>query len=75
VDSRLHQTTYQWVKLHGVEVGGIWIENQEATNDFLQKSGIATANKTPIFFLSYHEVILIVGSLDVVALDEKAFGV
>ena len=71
----LHRTDYQWVKLHGVEVGGIWIESQDLTNLFLQSSGVATAPKTPLFFLPYHQVSLVVGTLDAPALDEKAFGV
>jgi hypothetical protein len=29
----------QIVKLHGVEAGGLWLESQKATNDFLTKIG------------------------------------
>jgi hypothetical protein len=63
------------VKLLGVEVGGIWVESQEITNQMLQFIGQATAEQTPIVFLPYHAIASILVSIEGVALDEKAFGV
>lgn len=72
---RLHAVKHQDVKLLGVEVGGLWIENQGITNAILQAAGVATGPRTPIFFLPWHEIATIFHYLPQQALDEKAFGV
>lgn len=66
---------YQSLKLHEVEASGLWVENQEITNFMLEKYGLATTPKTMIFFLPFHEIRFVLGSLDVPSLGEKAFGV
>jgi hypothetical protein len=63
------------VKIVGVESGGLWIESQVVTNALLQSIGMATAPKTPVLFVPYHEMKGILASVDQTALDEKAFGV
>ena len=72
---RIHNSHYQSVKLHAVEAGGIWVESQELTNQFLQAAGTQVAKRTPLFFFPYHEIALVIGRLNAPALDEKAFGV
>ena len=73
--TRLHPTRYQKVKLLGVEAGGIWIESQDVTNAILQLFGAASAPTTLVLFFPYHEIGFVLNKLDVVSLDEKAFGV
>lgn len=71
---KIHQTIIQRVKLIGVESGGIWVESQDATNAILKRFNVATAPKTPVFFLPYHEIAFAIAGLDKVSLDEKSFG-
>jgi hypothetical protein len=49
----------QQVKLLGVEAGGVWIESQEITNQFLVHFKIATAPNTFVFFLPYGQIEMI----------------
>jgi hypothetical protein len=68
-------TVLQFVKLHGVETGGLWLESQKATNDFLTRIGAQAAPKTAVFFVPYHQITLVIASLDSPSLNEKSFGV
>ncbi len=70
----LHPTKLQKVLLRGVENGGIWIESQPLTNQILEKFGAATAPRTAIFFLPWHQVSFVMDSLDVPSLSEKGLG-
>jgi hypothetical protein len=63
----------QQVILHGVEQGGIWVESQNLTNDFLSQVGASTAPKTMIIFFPYHQISYVFGSVD--SSSEKSFGV
>jgi hypothetical protein len=63
------------VKLLGVESGGIWVESQEVINAILSDANTPTAPKTPVVFLPYHRLSLVLSSIDVPSLNEKAFGV
>jgi hypothetical protein len=63
------------VKILGVEVGGIWIEWQQKTEEILAALQLSSASKTPIFFLPYAHIQWINALLDSPALSEKAFGV
>jgi hypothetical protein len=65
----------QEMTLHAVEQSGIWVESQHATNMLLGNLKAQSAPKTLVFFLPWHEIRMIWGSLDVPALNEKAFGV
>lgn len=73
--SRDIKLRYHRVKLVGIEYGGIWIESQEIVNSLLATSGVATHDKTPVVFLPYGQLALVLASKDEVALNEKAFGV
>jgi hypothetical protein len=61
--------------LHGVESGGLWVESQTLTNAFLARVGLASAPKTAVFFLPFHQISFVLDSLNVPSLSEKAFGV
>lgn len=65
---------FQRVRLHGVELSGIWIESQTFTEFILTQLHTATAPKTLILFLPWHQVSVILGSADGPSLSEKAFG-
>jgi len=71
----IHETTLQSVRLLGVETGGIWIHSQWHTNEVLQVLGKPSAPKTIAMFLPYHAFSYGLGSMDELALSEKAFGV
>jgi len=64
--------TFQKFQLHGVEVGGIWVEHQGTVNTLLDKLKISGLPKTPVFFLPYSQITFVIGSIDVPALSEKA---
>jgi hypothetical protein len=72
---KLHPSTIQKVKLLGVESGGIWIQSQAATNAILQIIGTPSAPRTLAFFVPYHEIQIVMHSLDEPSLNEKAFDV
>jgi hypothetical protein len=65
----------QQVKLLGVEAGGVWIESQEITNQFLAHFRVATAPNTFVFFLPYGEIEIISVHIPTVGLNETAFDV
>ncbi len=65
----------QSLKVHEVEASGLWVESQKTTNLMLQKLGYASSSKTMIFFLPFHQISFVIGSVDEPSLDEKAFGV
>ena len=68
-------TTLEIVTLHGVETGGLWLESQKATNDFLTKIGAQTAPKTLVFFVPYNQITFVLGSVETPSLNEKSFDV
>jgi hypothetical protein len=65
----------QKMTLHAVEQAGIWVEHQDSTNRILVRLGAQTSPKTLLFFLPWHEIRMIWGSLDAPALNEKSFGI
>jgi hypothetical protein len=68
-------STLQPLKLHGVEAGGLWLESQKATNDFLTKIGAQTVPKTLVFFVPYNQIVFVLGSVEAPSLNEKSFDV
>jgi hypothetical protein len=62
------------VKIHGVEVNGIWIENQDFTNRMMKKFGMASSATTLILFVPFHGIKYIVGARRSLSLSETAFG-
>jgi poly(3-hydroxyalkanoate) synthetase len=71
----IHPTTFQKVKLLGVEAGGIWIESQTLINMVLKATETATALRTLAFFFPYHELKFGFVGIEGPALNEEAFGV
>jgi hypothetical protein len=45
------------LKLHGVEHGGIWVENQTLTDMMLGAMNETVLETTPIFFLPYSTIL------------------
>jgi len=50
------------------------MECQTLTDEMLQKTGLAVAPKTPVWFLPYGEMAFVLSSVDEPALDEVALG-
>lgn len=44
------------LKLHGFDVGGIWVENQKLTDVVLKIMNAASLPATPIFFVPYSAI-------------------
>lgn len=70
----INETQFQHVKLHAVEVGGIWIESPVATQKLLNDLKLQVG-KTPVVFVPYAQIRYILDALDEISLSEKAFGV
>lgn len=71
----IHQTKFQEIKIHGCEAGGLWIECQALTNLVLKAIGQQVSEKTPVFFLPFHQITFAWTVLDQPSLSESAFGV
>jgi len=68
-------TKLQRVRLIRVEDAGIWVENHKWNMEQLKKTfGISSAPKTMIFFLPWHQISTIVGSLDAPSFSEESLG-
>jgi hypothetical protein len=70
----LNQRKLQVLKLRGIETGGIWVESQALTNQFLEMVGAQTAPRTLAIFVPYDKILFLLGFEDVPSLSEKAFG-
>jgi hypothetical protein len=62
-------------RLRGVETGGIWIENQDITNQILTAAGRLQSAQTPVLFFPYSQVLFALGTIPGVALNEASLGV
>ena len=70
----MDKTTFQPVTIHGIDVGGLWIECDNLTEMWMEVLKVQTAPRTLIFFVPYHEITLGMSSIEKVSLREKAFG-
>jgi hypothetical protein len=61
-------------KLLTVDDGGIWIENQQLTNDVLAKMKLPAAPQLLAMFLPYAAIHAIFANVPGLSLSEKAFG-
>ena len=61
----------QSVILHGVEPAGIWIEVPEIQESVLKRLQSTMHESTPIIFLPYHQIDLIVSEIPKTLLSEK----
>lgn len=64
-----------YVMLRGVEAGGIWVENNELIQETMKNLKKQALEKTPIIFLPYHQIHVVIVQADSVALSESSFGV
>jgi len=71
----LDKTKIQQAMLHRVETSGLWLEVQEMTNDVLRAIGQPSSSTTPIFFVPWHGVTMILRSVEKISLSERSFGV
>jgi hypothetical protein len=62
------------VKLHGIELHGIWIESQDFTNQLMEKFRFSSSRTTPLVFVPFDKVDFIVAPLDSLSLSEPSFG-
>ena len=62
------------VRLHMVEASGIWVESQDFTETVMSRCEIAASRTTVLMFVPFQGVDFILGSIDSIALSEKAFG-
>jgi hypothetical protein len=65
-----HATQLQRVMLHKVEDYGVWIESQMLTDKMLGVSKAKMAPKTPVFFLPWHHISVVMSSLDMPAISD-----
>lgn len=69
-----HEKIFQKITVHGVEVGGLWIECPNYSKILVAKLN-QPAIKTPLFFVPYHEIRMLLHSLEKLELSEEKFGV
>ena len=65
----------QELRLIGIEDGGIWVESQALSNLWLAKLGLPASPRTLVWFLPYHEIKIVMHSIEQTSLSESAFGV
>ena len=70
----MHRIDLQLVKLHAIEPGGIWIENEPYTQT-IAKALQVPALKTPLLFVPFSQIQYVMGVAEGISLSEKAFGV
>ena len=62
------------VRLHRVEMAGIWVERKTFNQEMLEKYDIAASITTLILFIPFSGIEYIVSSMECVALSETALG-
>ena len=62
------------VKLIAIDEGGIWIEWQEATDEWLTKAKKTALEKTPVYFVPYARIEWILGAEDYPSFSDKSLG-
>ena len=63
-----------FVKIHGIEAHGIWLESQDFTNRLMEQFQFSSSRTTPLVFLPFDKIDFIIARLDSLALSEPAFG-
>jgi hypothetical protein len=64
-----------YVMPRGIEAGGIWVESKELTQKTMENLKIQAVERTPVIFLPYHQIYVVIAHADSVALSESAFGI
>lgn len=70
----IHPVEFQELKIHGAEAGGLWVECQRLTDMALKSIGLPTAQRTPIWFLPFHQIRLAWRPIEQTSLSEASFG-
>lgn len=55
----------QQLKLHLVEESGLWVESQTVMDMMFRRFSAAHSARTPVFFLPWHQITFVMGSLGV----------
>ena len=71
----IHSKTFQLLKIHGVEAGGIWVESETLTDSVLQTIGASAATKTPLFFVPFHEIRFAMYGKDLPSISTRSLGI
>ena len=61
-------------KLHGIEHGGVWIENQQLTDMMLKELNQSAFESTPVFFLPYSSIRVAYVMLDLPSFSSEKMG-
>ena len=62
------------LKLHGIEQGGIWVENQELTDSVLETVNVTTLPMQPVFFVPYTSIVWAVAVIEGQSLSAEKLG-
>jgi hypothetical protein len=66
----------QKVRLVRLEEAGLWVENHEYNMAVLRKRfGISSSPKSMVFFLPWHQIVMILGSLDAPTFSKESLGI
>ena len=60
----------QQFKLHSVEESGLWVESQAVMEMMFRRLNAKRSNRAPIFFLPWHQITFVLGSLSVAGVSE-----
>lgn len=63
-----------FVRLHRVDMGGIWVESRTFNQDMLDKYEIPASVTTLVLFIPYSGIEYIISSMECVSLSETALG-
>jgi hypothetical protein len=63
-----------FVKLHGIEANGLWVESQDFTNQLMERFRFSSSCTTPLVFIPFDKIDFVIASLDSLSLSEPAFG-
>ena len=63
-----------FVRLHRVDMGGLWVESKTFNQDMLDKYEIPASITTLVLFIPFSGIEYIISSVECVALSETALG-
>ena len=61
------------VILRGIEAVGIWVENLKLNQETLEHLKLSASEYTPVIFVPYHKVEVIVVTVESLTLSESSF--
>jgi hypothetical protein len=69
----LHPSLPSRVIIHGLEVGGIWVEHDKTTQKLMRDTKLQASPETVVLFVPYSGIGFLVGSIEKTALHESSF--